>query len=180
MLESLQLPLTNICTGGALFDDARVYRYRLWREWAPGAVRILWIMLNPSTADEVELDPTIRRCVGFTKRWGYGGIEICNIFALRSTDPLDLYGGWIDPIGRGNDETILSACKEASLIMAAWGVHGEFFNRGKAVEELLVNHGYEMKCLGTTKAGFPRHPLYVRGDTKPIPHRAAWMPYPKP
>jgi hypothetical protein len=150
---------------GAMFSADMVYRYSLWRTWDYAKGNVLWVMLNPSTADESVLDPTIRRCVGFTKKWGYGGVVICNIFALRSTDPHVLYTH-AEPIGEGNDSIILNAACAAKVVICAWGVHGKFRDRESEVIGILNRHPIPLKCLGTTKAGHPRHPLYVSSDTE--------------
>lgn len=152
---------------GAHFSPCGRYRYRLWRFWGVGPA-VVWCMLNPSTADETQDDPTIRRCIGFARSWGAAGVVIVNLFALRSTDPAALYD-CADPVGPANDGAILSAASaEASPVMAAWGVHGAHLGRGRAVAEMLGAHGVEIQCLGTTKDGHPRHPLYVRADARPV------------
>ena len=168
---------------GAVFDADRRYRYLLWRRWdgtnngwlfgvPPETTTCLFIMLNPSTADEKVLDPTVRRCVDFAKRWGCGSLLVANIFALRSTDPKMLYqthstGG--EPIGGpDNDRHILEAASAASVRVAAWGRHGNLLERGRKVVELLVD--LPLMCLGTNQDGTPWHPLYVPGDTELRPY----------
>jgi hypothetical protein len=123
-------------------------------------------MLNPSTADAFQLDPTNRRCVGFAQAWGYGSMVTTNIFAFRSTNPAGLRTTK-DPVGPENDESILNAAKNADLVIAAWGTHGELQDRGNAVRGLLTEAGIELHVLRLTKAGHPGHPLYVSGDTVP-------------
>jgi hypothetical protein len=123
-------------------------------------------MLNPSTATEHDDDPTIRRCIDFAKRWGYGGLEVGNLFALRSTDPAILrYFG--DPIGPKNDEVLIGICHRAAFVVAAWGVHGKLRGRGGQVLRLLGNHK-AIHSLGLTEEGQPRHPLYVPAVTEPV------------
>jgi hypothetical protein len=148
---------------GATFDRRRRYRYRLWREWEPSRPRVLWIMLNPSTADEATLDPTIRRCVGFAKAWGFGGIDVVNLFAWRATDPRLLRAAK-DPIGPANDDTIAAALRDAALIVAAWGTSSIVYARARDVRRLAARLRKRLFCLGTTKDGEPRHPLYVPGS----------------
>lgn len=145
---------------GAEFCPRRVYRFRLWRRWGPGK-SVLWIMLNPSTADEHVLDPTIRRCVGYSKAWGYEALTVVNLFAVRSTDPRILYRA-ADPIGQGNLDAILDEAGKADLIVAAWGNHGggKLKNQGQAVRRMLLKDGRVLHHLGLTKQGQPTHPLY--------------------
>ncbi len=136
------------------------YRYSLCREWHGTDPKVAFIMLNPSTADHERDDPTIRRCMGFARRWGYGGLHVGNLFAWRSPCPEDLYRA-DDPVGDDND-IILRRLIEASVVtVAAWGTRGHLLQRDVAVM-LLLSRG---KALGLTKNGFPRHPLYVPYNT---------------
>ncbi len=163
----------------AAFSPCRLYRYTLERWWAGMFADRRYcdfIMLNPSTATAQEDDPTVRRAADFAKRWGYAGLVVTNLFAYRSTDPGRLYHAreehWYlsKPIcgivGPENDAAILNVAKGASLVMVAWGVHGAIQDRGLRVLELL--EGIPCYCLGVTKEGFPKHPLYVSGGTQPI------------
>jgi len=126
-------------------------------------------MLNPSTADETTDDPTIRRCRGFAKSWGYGGIEVVNLFALRATDPAQLRSHTA-PIGPENDVYIVSAAtdEKTGLIVCAWGRHGRFNERDSAILQMLQPR-CSLHVLNWTMTGEPRHPLYVKGDVRPIP-----------
>lgn len=152
---------------GATFDRTRRYRYTLWRSWVEQPERFVnFVMLNPSTADEKVLDPTVRRCVNFAKHWGYDGAYVTNIFALRSTDPKALYGH-PDPVGPENNTNLLVTAEKCELVVAAWGVYGSHMERGKYVAELL--QPWELKCFALTKNGHPRHPLYLRKDAQPVP-----------
>lgn len=147
--------------GQADFSPCGVYRYTLRRQWLIGEGTVLWVMLNPSTADASQDDPTIRRCIGFSKAWGYQGLTVANIFALRSTDPKKLLA-IDDPIGPDNDtwlERLVS--KGHDRVVAAWGARGG--ERGLQVAELLSRHA-DVHCLGITKGGQPRHPLYLSKD----------------
>lgn len=152
-------------TAGATFDGP--YRYRLWRCWKSSYVTgdiprlVCWIMLNPSTADAKILDPTVRKCVGFSKRWGFDGLDVVNIFALKSTDPKALYTH-DNPIGAWNDRAILQAVARASRVIVAFGHHGALHDRGRAVQRLLNAQAPDktLLCLGTTQDGWPKHPLY--------------------
>lgn len=157
-------------TCSAEFDATRKYRYRLDRDWTGDASRgrVAWIMLNPSTADEQQDDPTIRRCVGFSKAWGYGRLTILNLFALRSTDPSKLRDA-ADPIGPRNDATILSAIAGADIVVAAWGnTHLKLGAGCNARHVRMLTLLDAVNHLGLTKDGQPRHPLYLRGDLKPM------------
>jgi hypothetical protein len=154
---------------GAVFSPCFTYRYRLWREWAwPKEIGrtprfALFIMLNPSKADEEVLDPTVRRCVKFARAWGFDGLEVCNLFALRSTDPKPLYTV-DDPVGPDNDRIILERAAAASLVVLAWGNHGRLNARGKVVRELLFGALIQPKWFRLTKHGEPEHPLYLSAD----------------
>ncbi len=148
---------------GADISSCGTYRYRLWREWGNG-FPLLWIMLNPSTADAQQDDPTIRKCVGFAKQWGFGRIEVVNLFALRSTSPKVIKKHY-DPVGPDNDAVIIDACRRhnSTGIIAAWGSHGDVLGRAESMKERLM--AFRPHCLGMTKNGHPRHPLYVKYDT---------------
>lgn len=150
---------------GATLSPCRLYRYLLWRQWSTEP-SVLWIMLNPSTADETVEDPTIRRCVGFARQWGFGGIYVANLFALRSTSPHLLYDH-SDPVGPRNDGVISFRAKVHGKVACAWGVHGAFRDRGKQVIDLVRRVGGRPVHLGLTKAGHPRHPLYLAASTGP-------------
>lgn len=145
--------------GTAIFSADRTYRYTLTRDWEEGP-RAVFVMLNPSIATDVLLDSTVRRCIGFAKAWGMGGITVVNIFALRSRDPKALYTH-PDPVGPDNDRHLVTEAERAAVVVAAWGVHGELDGRGDAVCALLGH--VPLHCLGRTKRGHPRHPLYLPG-----------------
>ena len=148
----------------AIISEDKQYRYELRRIWQTKTGLVCWVMLNPSVADANLDDPTIRRCMGYTARWGYGGIIVVNLFALRATDPNDLHDS-IDPIGTGNRQYIKRANAEASLTIAAWGDHGKYLGRDKIVMEMLTKPHY----LTLTKNGSPRHPLRLRNELQPVP-----------
>lgn len=143
-------------------EDGR-YRYDLGRRWDEGP-RVLWIMLNPSIADADIDDPTIRRCLGFTRAWGYGGLVVVNLFAMRATDPRELYTA-DDPVGPENDEYLRRHAAGAGLVVAAWGSHGWLHGRDADVRKILDELNVTARCLGHTNAGAPRHPLYLRKDS---------------
>lgn len=153
---------------GAVFSDCKKYRYFLWRVFNPKGKIANFIGLNPSTADEINDDPTLRRCISFAKSWGYGVVFMTNIFALRSTDPKGLLSV-SDPIGKANDLWMNAVTAESDLVVACWGVHGSFLNRGHIV---LSSFSKNVFHLGLTRDSHPRHPLYLKKDTKPIPFNA--------
>jgi Uncharacterized protein conserved in bacteria len=149
----------------AVLTPNREYRYRLSRTWNSEKSPLGFIMLNPSTADESENDPTIRRCVGYAKDWGYGSILVGNLFALRATNPSQLRKHH-NPIGPENDEHLRSICTESEMVVAAWGTKGVVNDRGPEVVEML---SVDLYALNTTKAGHPNHPLYQSKDAEPEP-----------
>jgi hypothetical protein len=128
----------------------------------------MFVMLNPSTADAITDDPTIRRCIGFARAWGYDGLMVGNIFAYRSTDPKALRGV-PDPVGPENVEHLIGMAASASVIVCAWGdckVFTPSMIQGLALE--ISDHGKRpLQCLGQTKGGYPRHPLYIPKTAKP-------------
>jgi len=146
----------------AVFDESREYRYLLTRIWDPSRKPMVFVMLNPSTADAFVEDPTIRRCLSFAKREQAGGVVVVNLFGLRSTDPRALRHH-PDPVGPLNDVFIRQATAGASMVVAAWGAAGVEHGRGARVTETLLARGVELQCLGTTSTGQPRHPLYLPG-----------------
>lgn len=152
--------------GGAAFDASKRYRYRLWRRWAEGGALVTFVMLNPSTADARRDDPTIRRCAGFARGWGFAAMTVVNLFALRATDPVRLRRAR-DPVGPGNDGYILAAAAESDALVVAWGNAGALRERDRDVLRLLADQRAE--CLGLTGAGRPRHPLYLPGSTRRRP-----------
>jgi len=149
---------------GAVFDNDREYRYKLTRTWDAEKPTLAWIMLNPSTADETEDDPTIRRCIGYAKDWGYGSIEVANLFALRATNPDELREH-PNPVGGANGVHLRKVCKGADMVVAAWGANGGLQNRAEEVAQMLDEDLY---ALDTTKAGHPVHPLYQPSDAEPV------------
>lgn len=160
-----------------IFSQDRIYRYTLWREFEREILPILvhperqdkfvqFIGLNPSTADETLDDPTIRRCCGFAKAWGYGAICMTNLFAFRATQPKDMKAYNV-PIGHENQDWILRIGKEAGLIIAAWGKDGCFKNQDANIKQLLRINKLPHFHLGLNGDGSPKHPLYLRSDTQP-------------
>jgi hypothetical protein len=149
----------------AEFSQCRLWRYSLRRTWAM-AGHMIFIGLNPSTADELTDDATVCRCIGFARAWGYGGLFMLNIFAWRDTDPKRMMAA-PDPVGPDNDKIILQYTALGGATVVAWGNGGAFMNRGHNVTELIrANQGLALSCLGTTKAGHPKHPLYLPANAK--------------
>lgn len=143
---------------GAIFSPGRTYRYRLWRQWRPGA-RLVYVMLNPSTADAERNDPTIERCQRRASMLGYTGIEVVNLFALRSPNPNALLTH-PDPIGPDNDEAIRAACAGATTVICAWGSHRAVGVRADHVLRLVRETGRVAHYLMRNADGNPCHPLY--------------------
>jgi hypothetical protein len=146
----------------ATFSADRAYRYALTRQWdsRPPAV---FVMLNPSTADAHRADPTVTRCLGFARRENCGGLAIVNLFALRATDPRELRRH-PDPVGADNDSFIREHCQAGRLVIAAWGTSGRLRDRDRAVLAMLHEDRIDVRCLGETASGAPRHPLYLPRD----------------
>lgn len=151
---------------GAIFSTCRTWRYVLWRLWDNSKGYVNFYGLNPSTADEKTDDHTIRRCIGFAKLWGYGGIYMLNLFAFRATQPADMREAK-DPVGSNNDNLLVVYHRTAQLSVACWGTNGTFQGRDKVVTALLD----DLYCLGTTKDGHPKHPLRLRADTELRPYK---------
>jgi hypothetical protein len=150
----------------AIIDKSTKYRYLLGRFWKQGGEgRCVFLMLNPSTADAMVEDPTIRRCMTFARAWGYKQLDVLNLFAFRATQPVNLPRS-VEAVGPSNDYYITNVCREAKLVVAAWGVHGAILNRDVEVASGLLKDR-ELHCLGTTKEGQPKHPLYIDGATHP-------------
>ena len=163
---------------GAKFSDCEQYRYELWRIWDHEKPRVLFIMLNPSTADDCNDDPTIRRCIGFAKRYGFGGLHVCNLFALRATNPQELYQA-NNPYGPDNHyhvrKVAILQCNKS--VICAWGNHGSLHGAG---DNMLwnfknlwgVDGGVKARCFGLTKKGQPKHPLYLKSNEELVDMRA--------
>lgn len=154
----------NEMNSGAEFSDCRTYRYSLWRIWDKSKPLFNVIGLNPSTANETDNDPTVRRCINFAKDLGYGGLLMSNIFAFRATLPKDMKKA-TDPIGKDNDAWLESNANRSGIVVAAWGVDGSFNNRDKAVIEMIP----DLYCFRlTAKSGVPEHPLYLPKNLVPV------------
>ena len=150
---------------GAIFDETAMYRYSLSRRWAANGRSVTFVMLNPSTADAFEEDPTITRCIGFAKGFGYHALQIVNLFAFRSTDPKKLREV-VDPVGLNNDRYIREACRAGSDVICAWGAYAHLAGRDWDAWPLIRRSVPNVFCLGRTKGGHPKHPLYLKATTE--------------
>lgn len=157
----------DVTRSGARFDATGQYRYSLWRCWQPGGRRLAFIMLNPSTADAETNDPTIRRCIGFAQSWGYGSLEVVNLFAFRTPHPSQL-SLVADPVGADCDAAILQAVERADCTVIAWGNGGRLQNRNRAVLGLINPLNRPVYCLGCNQSGQPSHPLYLKRTVQPV------------
>lgn len=156
---------------GAVLSDCQRYRYVLWRRWDKSRPRLVWIMLNPSTADAEADDATIRVCMGRARRMGYGGIRVINLFGWRATDPKELTAAE-DPVGEANRYLESHHGTGEDLNIAAWGDGGLLRGRHReryreALSILCIEYATPLYCLGLTKAGQPKHPLRIAYDIAP-------------
>lgn len=142
----------------ATFSECRRYRYRLSRVWDPDLELAAWVMLNPSVADHLTDDPTIRRCVSFARRWGCGGIVVCNLYSLIATDPKVMLAD-PDPIGPETGKHLAFALSNR-FVVAAWGSNADPF-RAASFVQMAKESGVSVHCLGKNADGSPRHPLYI-------------------
>lgn len=151
-------------TSSAVLSPCGRYRYRLDRRWGDGPT-MGFIMLNPSTADADQDDPTIRRCIGFARREGCGALVVANLFAFRATNPISLISAH-NPVGPDADDYLLLAIRDVTgPLVAAWGI----WNRDHRANDVKAMIGQHCVCLGKTRDGSPRHPLYVKGDAPLVP-----------
>jgi hypothetical protein len=161
---------------GAVFSACRRWRYLLWRRWDEAKPAANFLMLNPSTADEFQLDPSCTRARNYAERWGFGAVIITNIFGWRSTDPAQLRVVK-NPVGRGNDRAIVKAAREAKLVVCAWGNHGKHLGRANDVVEILRGQKIALSTLRLNGAGEPAHPLYLPGSLKPTRWKRGQDPF---
>lgn len=170
--------------GDAALSQCRRYRYELIRRWDVSKPVMCWVMLNPSTANEVDNDPTIRKCIGFAKRHGFGTITVVNLWAYRATDWREMRGAMrrsyeLDdfPIdAAANRRQVLTAASCSARVVVAWGAHANHVSPTwpKQLARALKAEGHELMCFGTTKDGSPRHPLMLAYDTPMV----SWDPQP--
>lgn len=158
----------------AVISDCGKYRYLLRRAWDHDRQRALFVMLNPSTADAEVDDATIRSCIRLSKSWGYGSFEVVNLFGFRSTDP-EAMGEAEDPIGPRNDQVAIAAIARCDTAICAWGAHWMAEPRAPAMVRLIKAQNPLAYCLGTTKSGAPKHPLYIKSGAPLIAYRPREM-----
>jgi hypothetical protein len=151
---------------GARFSRCRRWRYLLWRRWDAAKPAANFLMLNPSTADEVKLDPSCTRARLYAEAWGFGALVVTNLFGWRATDPAHMKAVG-DPVGRGNDAAILEAARHCAVVVCAWGNHGAHLERSARVLAALKRAGVKLNYLKLNGSGEPAHPLYLRGTLKP-------------
>jgi hypothetical protein len=154
----------------AVISDCGRYRYILTRQSGPGECAATFIMLNPSTADAVTDDPTIRRCIGFAGHWGCSRLVVLNLFAVRATEPRNMKQS-DDPVGPENKSWFERALKAPHYgpVVCAWGIHGNHIEQDRIVLDWLESKGIQPQALGITRAGHPKHPLYLPSTAQPIP-----------
>ena len=153
---------------GATFSEDLIYRYRLWRRWDDLVSVVMFLMLNPSTATAFTSDATVERCIRRARQLGYGGVEICNLYGLRSTDPTALYPpATLDPIGRENLAEIVAAANLSAGIILGWGDHGEKVQPGWPRTVLMGIKHKPLFTLGLNADGAPKHPLYIGYHCQP-------------
>jgi hypothetical protein len=172
--ELLALAAKVEAAQGAAISECGLYRYTLRRPCEvlhPERSTAAFVMLNPSTADASLDDPTIRRCRGFARAWGCNGLTVMNLYALRSTDPAALWKA-ADPVGPENDGYLRQIAREYGDVVCAWGSNAKP-DRVAAFLRIMDGASARLWCLGMTKDGSPRHPLYVRGDQPLVPWPAA-------
>lgn len=145
-------------------SECRKYRFALWRTWDESKPYVMFVGLNPSTADEKTDDPTLTRCINYAKLWGFGGVCMANIFAYRATEPNNMKAA-MDPVGAENNDWLKKLSRDAGMVVAAWGNDGSYLGRSGQVKKLLPN----LHCLKLNKSGEPAHPLYQKADIKPVP-----------
>jgi hypothetical protein len=161
-------PLQNGIIGEAVFDPSGIYRYWLRREWDTSKNRITFIMLNPSEANADYDDPAVIRCMDFSQKWGFGSMEIVNLFALCTSDP-SIMKKHQNPVGPDNDNYIYNTTANSNIIIAAWGNDGAHRNRSSEVLHLIWD--YDLYCMGLTKENQPRYPARLTTSTSYVKYR---------
>lgn len=149
----------------AVISDCGKYRYLLRRTWGGRQPRALFVMLNPSTADAMIDDATIRSCIRLSRGLGYGSFEVVNLFAVRATDPAEI-AITTDPVGDPrNADTLCAALGRCDIAIVAWGAHPMAMQRTDLVLSTIRGYKPAAYCFGKTKAGAPKHPLYIKSGT---------------
>ena len=156
-------------TRKAVFSPCRNWRYHLSQKWDADKNNLIWLLLNPSTADETQNDPTVERCERRARMWGFGGVEVFNIFAYRATDPLDMKAQK-DPVGPENDEWIAEYARRSleTTAIIGWGEHGAHNDRGRRVLDILKANQARVNALHVNASGHPKHPLYIGYKREPF------------
>lgn len=161
----------GLVQSSCVLSTCEKYRYELTRQWDENLPKLVFILLNPSTATHETQDPTVRRAMGFARSFGYGGLCFVNLFAYRATNPEELKTV-ADPFGPENDAFILEHARTSALvnaqIIAAWGAHGGLHERDERVLQMLGRENLSLHALHLTKDGNPGHPLYLSGECKPF------------
>lgn len=166
------LRLTRVRSEGAILSACKSYRFALWRQWQGGNGFALWIMFNPSTADHINNDPTIRRVVNFSKREGCGALAVVNLHPLRSSQPKDVPKHDEPPrVGLENLKWIAALAHQADFVVCAWGASAKRSPCAPTVTKLLRDCGRDPLCLGTTQDGWPRHPVRLPASTPFVPYQ---------
>lgn len=170
--NQFKMDTIEIKSSGAILSPCQKYRYKLWRFWNTSKKKVMFIMLNPSTATEYKDDRTVKRCINFAHSWGYGGIYIANLFAYRATKPADLWAAkksGIDICGPQNLAYIEEIMRHSDLIILAWGMHG--YKAVKEINEIQLLLGDKVPyCIEKTISSVPAHPLYLKSELTPIPY----------
>lgn len=173
-LPIVDLTLKELIAGGRVKYDAGfhpttpIYRHWLSRTWDEARPYANFLMLNPSTATHLEDDPTVFRTMNYAFDWGYGGVWVTNIFDYRDTDP-EKMKAHPEPYSEANDAWIVHVARGAGIVVCAWGIDGDFGDRGTHVLALLRRNWITPHCLTKTKTGQPGHPLYLKKTLRPVP-----------
>jgi hypothetical protein len=162
---------TGETLSSAAYSTCETYRYALTRTWNPSGKRLVYVMLNPSKATEQHNDPTVERCERRARALQFGAFRVVNLFALRETNPAIMRKS-PHPIGPENDMALITGAKWADMILCAWGVHGTHLHRNVEVTKHFLSTGKPLYTLGLSKAGHPKHPLYISYAQTPQP----WEP----
>lgn len=155
----------------ACLSPCRLYRYALWRTWDESKKKVMFIGLNPSTADETVDDRTVGRCISYATQWGYGGIIMTNLFAFRASKPTEMMRAE-NPIGEMNDYYLKRLAVDAALIVGMWGNSGTFLNRSEEVVAMFLN----LHCIRVTSGGQPHHTRGLPDGLKAVPYRCLYNP----